>query len=193
MLKKLIPLLAAAGLLLSACTPSEPRSARHFLGNPNAPVLVEEFSDLQCPACGFISPQVKQAVESLPGVARMAYYHFPLSQHQYAFQAAEASECAADQGKFWEYVGLTFQNQEKLNSDFLYSMARTLDLDETQFKACLTSGEKKDLVKADLSEGFRRNVNSTPTIYVNGQEARFTSYETFVLYLRSLAAASPQK
>ncbi len=190
--KKII-FLFIAGLILSACTLSEPRSARHFLGNDNAPVLVEEFSDLQCPACGYISPQVKQAIESVPQVARMAYYHFPLPQHEFAFQAAEASECAADQGKFWEYVDLTFQNQTKLNSDLLYSMAKTLGLDETKFKACLTGGTKKDLVKGDVAEGFRRNVNSTPTIYVNGQEARFTSAETFVLYLRSVAAASPQK
>ena len=190
MIKKLFPLFILALVLAGCSGNSAPRASQPTLGNPNASVVVEEFSDLQCPACGLISPQVKQVVEANPNIAQLRYFHFPLPQHPYAFKAAEAAECALDQGKFWDYVGLTFQNQKNLNFDSLYSMAKTLGLDESKFKECLDSGSKKDLVKADLGEGYRRGVRATPTIYVNGQEARFTSYESFGNYLQSLATAA---
>ncbi len=190
MIKKLAPLLILA-LILSGCAGnSAPRTSQPSVGSSDAPVVVEEFSDLQCPACAYISPQVKQVVEANPSIAQMRYFHFPLPQHTQAFKAAEAAECALDQGKFWEYVELTFQNQKDLNADLLYTMAKTLELDEVKFTECLDSGSKKDLVKADLNEGYRRGVRATPTIYVNGQETRFTSIESFGNYLQSLAVAA---
>src|SRR3989338_6014196 len=128
-------------ILLLGCSDgggSPPLSrVRPSLGNASAPVLVEEFSDLQCPACGQVSPQVAEIVRKNSTVAQLHFYHFPLPQHESAFAAAEASECAGDQGKFWEYTDLIFKDQKNLNKDFLYTLGTALSLDSASFKACL--------------------------------------------------------
>lgn len=182
-----LPALFLVGCSSSPVTDAGPRP---YLGGESAPVLIEEFSDLQCPACGLISPQVERFVKDNPTVAKMVYYHFPLPQHEYAFAAAEASECAADQGKFWDYVSLAFENQENLSSPTLYSIAEKLALDAGAFKTCLEDHERKGKVLSDFAEGRRRRVSATPTFYVNGQPLRFSGIEPFGEYIKGLAATA---
>ena len=176
----LIPL-----LFLSACTNGN-AGPRAELGNPDAPILIEEFSDIECPACATISPQIEEIVKKNPELARFRYYHFPLPQHDYAFPAAEATECAHDQGKYWEYLMLAFKNQRKLSEDKLKSMAAELGLDQQSFDECYDSGKKKSKVKADLYEGRRRQVSYTPSIFVNGQLIQWNGVVQFEAYLKSL-------
>ncbi len=88
--------------------------------------------------------------------------------------AAQASECAADQGKFWEYHDLLFdrqngENQGAFNKDKLIGFANELKLDMTKFEPCLTNDETLDRVKADTQEGSAAGVRGTPTFFVNGQ------------------------
>lgn len=154
-------------------------SSRPFLGDKNAPVLIEEFSDLQCPACANISPQVEKVVRDNPTLARLVYYHFPLPQHRYASKAAEASECAADQGKFWEYIDAIFSDQKNLHEDLLYSVAKKLQLDENIFNECLKNQEKRSFVKADLKRGEKRGVHATPTLYIDGEKVLFGNAKNF--------------
>lgn len=187
--------LFSVSFFLTGCSlkdDSRPASNRvqPSLGDPAAPVLVEEFADLQCPACGVISPQVVEVVKKNPLLARLHFYHFPLPQHENAFLAAEASECAGKQGKFWEYAELVFKNQKNLNKDFFYTLATDVSLDSTAFKTCLDDHEQKSSVLADLAEGRRKGVNSTPTLFVNDKEVRFTSMDSFERYLKSLAPSS---
>jgi protein-disulfide isomerase len=179
--------------VLTACTGGGANTValdrdRPVLGRSNAPLLIEEFSDLQCPACAQISPQVERIVKDNPHLARMKYYHFPLAQHENAFQAAEASECAADQGHFWDYVGLLFKNQKSLNQDNLIKLGESFPMDQEKFSVCVKSGEKKAMVKADLFEGRTRGVRATPTFYINGQQVQFGGYDPFLRYLQTLAA-----
>src|SRR5512136_2966908 len=94
-------------LLLTSCTPAD-NGKRASLGNSNAKILIEEFSDFQCPACAAISPELEKLVIRNSNIARLDYYHFPLNYHEYAFKAAEAAECANDQGKFWEFMNMAF-------------------------------------------------------------------------------------
>ena len=173
-------------LMLTACTPSTDDGPRVFLGSESATVLIEEFSDLQCPACAHASPLVEDLIRNNPDLAKFEYYHFPLPQHQWSFQAAEASECAGDQGKFFEYVDLAFKNQKNLTQDNLKSLAGQLGLNQAVFDECLKSRVKAGRVKADLLEGRKRGVDSTPSFYVNGEYVRFTNIDTFEGYLRGI-------
>lgn len=202
-MKKLFLILALSFSLLTACdvkptdntvkpddtvTPPAVSAVPHQLGNADAPVLVEEFSDPQCPACGAISPQVEKVIRENPDVARLEYYHFPLPYHEFAFISAEATECAADQGKFFEFLGTIFANQSSLTEDYLYNVADSLKLDRPTFDSCLKNHEHKALVLADMEAGNKRQIPGTPTLFVNGKMIKWSDAETFTGYLKSLAA-----
>ncbi|MEK7584057.1 MAG: DsbA family protein [Patescibacteria group bacterium] len=159
-------------LVLTACTPkyTDPNTPRATKGSPQAQVLVEEFADFQCPACGSASPVMKQLAEQYGDRVQWKYYHFPLVQiHPFAFNAALASECANDQGKFWEYHDLLYSNQTNLGKGDLKGYAGELGLDTESFNACLDSRAKQGLVRNDMALGEQRGVNGTPSIYLNGQ------------------------
>ncbi len=183
---KRILLAFSSAILMTSCA-SQVTPPPHSIGSDTAPVVIEEFSDLQCPACSAISPQVEAIVRKNSDIVRMQYHHFPLSYHKYAFHAAEASECAADQGKFWEYINLAFANQKNLADDGLLSIANKLKLEMPTFKACLNSGSKRKKVFADMAEGRRRGVPATPSFYVNKKLVRFSGSKSFESYLRGLA------
>lgn len=172
--------------LLTACGGAAGDASPTLLGKPDAPILVEEFSDPQCPACSVVSPQLEQVIRDNPGLARLEYYHFPLSQHQYAFPAAEAVQCAGDQGKFFEYLDTIFKTQVSLSEDHLYKVADSLGLDRESFDACIDERKYKSKVLAHLAEGSRRRIPGTPTIFVNGQMVRWSDAATFKAYLESL-------
>lgn len=175
-------------LLLAGCKAEQTAGAPapHLLGHASAPVLVEEFSDPQCPACGQITPQVEKIISDNPEVAKLEYYHFPLPYHQYGFISAEATECAADQGKFFEFLDTLFANQSSLSEDFLKNTATSLKLDRTKFDACLQNHEHKAVVLADMAEGNNRKIPGTPSLFVNGQMIQWSDAETFAGYLKSL-------
>ena len=82
----------------------------HVKGNPNADVVLVEYSDLQCPACAAYHPVVKEVVEQYSDEIRFEYKHFPLPMHPYAIQAAVAAEAAGQQGMFFEFHDLLFEN-----------------------------------------------------------------------------------
>lgn len=150
---------------------SELTDGPHLKGNPNSSVSVVEWSDFQCPACGAAFSEVKDIVETYGGRIKFEYRHFPLIRnHQYAFVAAEASECAADQGKFWEYHDLLFLNQTDLKKSDLKSYAAQVEgLDTQLWQDCLDARAKKGRVDEDLAEAARLRLGFTPTFYLNGQ------------------------
>lgn len=129
-----------------------------------------EFSDFQCPACGAFYPLVKQLEEEFKGKLKVVYKHYPLPQHQYALKAAEASEAAGAQGKFWEYHDLLFENQNDLSVGNLKKLANDLGLNIEQFNNDLDSGKYASTVSEDIKLGNKLNVNSTPTFYLNGKK-----------------------
>ena len=178
-------LISLSLLLLVGCT-NNVDTTPHSIGNADAPVLIEEFSDPECPACGVIGPQIEEFARNNTDLVRLEYYHFPLSYHENAFIAAEASECAGDQGKFWEYLGTVYANQKSLSEDFLYNIADDLELNRTSFDACLEGHDKKGKIVAHQREGRVRNLPVTPTLYVNGQMVKFGGMEQFETYIKSL-------
>ncbi len=155
-----------------------PAGERPLLGNPQATVVVEEFSDFQCPACRAAAPVVKSIVNQYKDQIKFVYHHFPLLKiHPRAYDAALASECANDQGKFWQYHDLLFANQPNFKRSQLVEYAGKLGLDSEQFSACLQSRARRQIVDDDLQRAKELNLNSTPTFIVNGQIIRNWSTE----------------
>ena len=149
------------------------------LGDDNAKVTVVEFSDYQCPFCEQFEkntfPQINEEYIKT-GKIKFAYRHYPLNSiHLNAQKAGEATECANEQGKFWDYHALVFENQENwttLAGDGLTGTFTTyageLGLNQDQFKSCLDAGKYKQLVEADTADGVTAGVDGTPTFFVNG-------------------------
>jgi protein-disulfide isomerase len=137
-------------------------------GPATAPVTIVEFSDFQCPSCRRAHDTIEQLLLAYPGKLRLVYRHFPLEMHEHAELAAEAAQCADEQGKFWPYHDALFQNQAHLSPKDLLGYARALSLDGARFAECVESGRQSRAVKDDLAAGEAAGVNATPTFFVNG-------------------------
>lgn len=166
----------SALLVLGACgvdtTGLSAESSRRPEGPETATVTVTEYGDLQCPACGSAYTLINQPLLKKYGDRiRFEFKHFPLRAiHAYAYEAAQASECAADQGKFWEFVDMDYLHQKDLSSDMLRTWAANLGLDTVLFDRCVRSEIKGTTVMDDEAEGEVLKVDSTPTFFVNGQK-----------------------
>lgn len=158
----------------------------HVMGNPNAPVVIEEFADFECPVCGNFATVTEPDVRSRiinAGLAYYKYYDFLISsQWLNSAIAANAAACADDQGKFWQMHDRLFAGQDEwgLTSDeasqltdnpvpIFEGYAKTIGLNTTQFNQCLESRKDNARVIANVAEGYRRNVNRTPTFFINGK------------------------
>jgi len=129
-----------------------------------------EFSDFECPFCGRHYQTLKKILSDYKGKVRLVYKHFPLGFHPNAQKAAEASECASEQGKFWEYHDKLFENQPTGYSlEKFKQWAKDLGLNSSKFNDCLDSGKYAKKVQADYQEGLQKGVNGTPATFVNGQ------------------------
>ncbi|MEI6462730.1 MAG: thioredoxin domain-containing protein [bacterium] len=145
-------------------------------GNLESKVLLEEFSDFECPACKAAQDQVLAAL--LPQYLdkiKFQYRQFPLvSLHPYAFKAAEASEAAGAEGKFWEMHDKLFAMQNSdgssLSVDNLKAYAKELGLDTTKFNTAMDNSRYKGDVQKGIDEGNSRSVNATPTFFVDGKQ-----------------------
>jgi protein-disulfide isomerase len=140
-------------------------------GPANAKVTIVEFSDFQCPFCEMFYSDTYQLIRKQYGdKVRFVYRQFPISSlHPYALGAALASECALEQGKFWEYHDALFSNQSNLTKEALLKYADQAKVPDTkQFASCLDSQKYLSKIQADLQEGAGYSVQGTPTFFING-------------------------
>jgi protein-disulfide isomerase len=143
---------------------------RPFQGSEKAPVTIVEFSDFHCPFCGKVEPTMNEVMKNYPGKIYRVWRHYPLPFHQGADLTAEASECAAEQGKFWEYHDKLFEKPGGFKGeDALIGVAKDLKLDEKKFGECVKSRKYKDVVAKDSAKGSQVGVNGTPAFFVNGK------------------------
>lgn len=142
---------------------------QHIRGNKNAKVQLVEYSDFQCPFCERAYPTLQQVLKEYGDKVSLEYRHYPLSFHPFAQKAAEASECAGEQGKFWEFHDKNFENQTSLSLDAPKVWAKELGLNMNKFVSCLDSGKYAKKVADQTNEGQAKGVNGTPTTFVNGQ------------------------
>jgi protein-disulfide isomerase len=142
----------------------------HIRGNANAKITLLEYSDFQCPFCQRHAPTMDQLLAQYKDQVRLVYRHFPLTSiHPQAQGAAEASECAAEQGKFWEYHDKLFANQSALDVASLKKYAGELGLKQAQFDSCVDSKKYAEKVNKQAAEAQASGITGTPGTFVNDQ------------------------
>jgi protein-disulfide isomerase len=160
-----------AGFELIIRPPDRPRRAVEAVGPSRGPaeakITIVEFADFECPFCGRAAEVVEQVLAEYPGKVRLVFRHFPLSIHAQAPKAAEASACADEQGRFWEFHDSLFESRA-LEIEALKAQAGRLGLDAARFERCLDSGQMEPLVRKDLAAGQQAGVGGTPAFFVNG-------------------------
>lgn len=152
----------------------------HILGNPDAPVTLEEFGDFQCPPCGMLSGPINQLEQDFRPRLRVIFRHFPLAMHQHAREAALASEAAGQQGRFWQMHDVLYREQAVWSKaadvrPLFDAYAGLLGLKIDRFKKDMESDEVKRRVTADQEQGTALGVKITPTVFINNRALPFAS------------------
>ena len=176
--------LVPVGDIIEVTPETRPMADGTAMGDPDAPVLIEVYEDFQCPACRIYSNEVEPLVTENHVANGEVYYVF----RQYPFlddrspnkesdQAANASMCAAEQGRFWDYHDILFanwngENQGSFSDKRLLAFAETLGLDTETFTACFEENRYQDQIQADLAAGNAAGVQGTPSVLVNGEIVR---------------------
>ncbi len=138
-------------------------------GPKDAPIEIVEFSDFQCPFCQRAEPTVERVLKTYGDRVRFIYRHYPLPNHPDARPAAEASACAHEQGRFWEFHRVLFANTSRLGAADLKAHGVTAGLDAARFAACVDGREQKARVERDLEEAGLAGVTGTPAFFINGR------------------------
>lgn len=137
-------------------------------GVAGAPIQIVEYSDFQCPYCSRVNPTLEQVKEKYGDKVAFVFRNFPLPMHKEAPRAGEASYCAQDQGKFWEYHDVLFENQRAQKDEDLKKYAATVGLDAAKFDECLSTNKYADRIAADKKSGEASGVSGTPAFFING-------------------------
>ncbi|HEX6314585.1 MAG TPA: thioredoxin domain-containing protein [Gemmatimonadaceae bacterium] len=182
-----------------------PDASGYLMGSPTAPVQILEFADFECPACGSFAnltePDVrKRLVET--GQASFRFLDFPLPIHKNTWDASMAAACANEQGKFWEMHDQIFLTQDQWNGDVtnrpkaVFSrLARAVGLNESQWDECYDTQKYKLNIAANMREGERRLVSSTPTFVIGDKvipgALGFDQLKAYVDSAAAKAASSP--
>lgn len=140
-----------------------------FKGPKTAPVSIVLFSDFQCPYCVKARATLKQVEQKYGDKVRLVYRDFPLPMHKQAFKAAEAGQCAHDQGRFWEMYDKLYDNPTNLEISSLKRYAAEIGLDGTTFGECLDSGRHAAEWGKDKADGESYGIKGTPAFLVNGR------------------------
>ena len=159
--------------------------ADHVKGNPDAGVVLVEYSDLQCPACAAFAPVVSDTLDQYGDSVRFEYKHFPLYIHPFALNAALAAEAAGQQGKFFEYHDILFERQSQWSNatvplGFFVSYAEELGLDTDLFRRHMKSTLLRDKVEQDLEAAEGLGLTGTPTFFLNGERMTIQTYQDFI-------------
>ncbi len=169
----------------------------HILGNKDAKVTMFEFSDFQCPFCRVFEQDAYQQIKKNyidTGKVKVIYRHYPLDFHPQAKLAAEASECAAEQGKFWEMHDKMFVEQQKKGQGTITFTAQDVNrwagaigIKVPQFSACVAANKYDQRINDDITFGNSVGVSGTPTFFING--IRLVGAQPYVSFQATLDAA----
>jgi protein-disulfide isomerase len=139
-------------------------------GDVKAPITIVEFSDFHCPFCRTVQPTLTQLLAKYPGQVRLVYKHLPLdSLHPQARRVSEASWCAQEQGRFWEFHDRVYAAGPDASDAALAKLATEASLDKATLNTCLTSGKAAAAIQKDVDEGTGHGINGTPGFFVNGR------------------------
>ncbi|MCK5799312.1 MAG: thioredoxin domain-containing protein [Deltaproteobacteria bacterium] len=156
------------------------KSAGSLLGPKSAPILIEEFSDYQCPHCGRAHNDMVHLVKEMNGKVKFRHHDYPLDNkcnrkvrrffHAHACNAAFYAHCAGLQGKYWTYTALLTHNPRSLSDSNLQAYGERLGLDANALRDCARKPETRKAILNDIEDGIRRGVQGTPTFFVKGQK-----------------------
>jgi protein-disulfide isomerase len=138
-------------------------------GKDGAKVHIVEFADYQCPHCKSAAEVLKKVMDKMKSKVKFTFVDYPINPSGVSKAVAEASQCAAELGKFWEFHYKAFESQASLEATSGDKIAKDLKLDEAKMKACTESGRGKAIVAKGLAEGERLGVTGTPFIIMNGR------------------------
>ena len=177
-------------------------SQGYLMGKVDAPVKIIEFADFECPACAGFSvvtePDVRTRIINT-GLANITYFDFPLTQHRNTLGASNAAACADEQGKFWPMHDRLFQAQDEWNGEvtdspkpFFKRYAQEVGLDVAKWETCYDARKYQKRIGANLADGLRRGVGSTPTFIIGNKLYRgMSSYDAMKAIVDSVAKTSP--
>ncbi len=151
-----------------------------FKGPENAPVTVVGFSDFQCEYCKEMAAVLEQAHVMYPDDVKVVFKNFPIKKHPLAAKAGAAALAAHQQGKFWEFHDMLFQNQEQLSEPKILEIAEGLGLDMKAFKKEMDNPKTMRRVRQDQQDGVKAGVKSVPSVFVNGKLLKLRSMEGLV-------------
>jgi protein-disulfide isomerase len=152
-------------------------------GPETAPVTIVEFTDFQCPFCKSVVPTLQQVVTQYADRVRWVFRDFPIAGlHPEAEVVHEAARCAGDQGKFWSFHDLAFEQGAQATQAALRDYAKRAGADVPVFDKCVESRKHRAAVAADIEEGKKLGVTGTPTFFING--ALFVGNQPFAEFQR---------
>ncbi|MBN1334777.1 MAG: thioredoxin domain-containing protein [Deltaproteobacteria bacterium] len=163
--------------IYTAPGPVEVSGFEPVFGKPDAPYMIVEWADFQCPYCARASAEIKTYIQTHPDV-QLRFKDYPISSrcnpevsslgHRTSCDASFAAKCAHAQGRFWEYADLLMKNQAYQSPEDLRFIAGQIQLDMDAFQACMGSDTPERAVRVDVTAAARVEVNATPTFYVKG-------------------------
>ncbi|HMJ17520.1 MAG TPA: thioredoxin domain-containing protein [Gemmatimonadaceae bacterium] len=173
----------------------------YLMGKVDAPVKILEYADFECPGCaGFATvtePDVRARIIE-PGLASITYYDFPLTQHRNTLAASNAAACADEQGKFWPMHDRLFQAQDEWNGEatdspkpFFKRYATEVGVDVAKWESCFDARKYQKRISANLADGLRRGVGSTPSFIIGTKLYRgMGGYDEMKAIVDSIAKAA---
>jgi protein-disulfide isomerase len=165
-------------------------------GNPDATVTLVEYSDFQCPACAAFAPVLEDVFNDFGDQIRFEYKHFPLPIHNVAEAAARAAEAAGQQGLFYEFHDLLFENQRTWSNGanptvFFVQYAEEIGVEDIdKFKRHLKSSLLTEKIQSNIREGRELGISGTPTFFLNGERMVLETIEDFFVQITSAVTAT---
>lgn len=168
-------------------------------GSDEAKVVIQTFSDFQCPACKRMAIKLEEIASEFGDKILVVYRNYPLDTscnsamprnlHEHACQLAALARCAGVNQKFWDFHNLVFQNQETLKQDTGINLAKQIGLSDQQIQSCLKDQNIAAKIKADVQLAHELGVNSTPTLFINGRQYMGSSHDNLKAEIEQLIQA----
>ena len=203
MLPTITAALTPVGEFVQPSLNPRPMANANTMGDPNAPVVIEEFSDFGCSHCADFATGTGELITQNYVATGQVYFIYhsagSILGHPNTPVAAEAAYCAGDQNKFWEYHDIVFANQAALFANLYANISNTLaaygealGLDMKAFNACMDSGKYSDQVQQDEVNARQAGINKTPTFLINGTYFENQPYESFKTAIEAAMTTASQ-
>jgi protein-disulfide isomerase len=151
-----------------------------YKGAPDAPIVIVEYTDFQCPYCARLVPTFSELLKRYPKEIKIVYKNYPLRGHPYAKKAAAAAMAAHQKGKFWEFHDRLFANHYRMNDEVIATIRKEMGLESAEFDALMTSPKIDRMIQQDIRQGQSIGVNSTPSVFINGVVQKDKRLEGFI-------------